>query len=142
MTNTKPKHRHRARRLVLQGLYQWEISGNDISEIETNLLLENTQRVFDQDYFHECLHGIPSQASELDELLTAYTDRDLQEVTPVELAILRMGAYELKHRIDVPYKVVLNEAVELCKVFGANESHKFINGILDKLAQQVRKEEL
>ena len=141
MVNTKAKYRHRARRLVLQGLYEWQISENNINEIEVNLLLENTQRVFDQEYFHQSLHEISAQVSDLDELLSPYLDRSLQEITPVELAILRMGAYELKQRIDVPYKVVLNEAVELCKVFGATESHKYINGILDKLAQQLRKEE-
>ena len=142
MAEIKPKHRHRARRLVLQGLYEWQISGNSISDIETNLLIENQHRVFDQEFLHQFLHGILTETSELDAIFNEYLDRNLDEITPVELAILRMGVYELKHRLDVPYKVVLNESVELCKIFGASESHKYINGILDKAAQQLRKGEI
>lgn len=142
MTLIKPKHRHRARRLVLQALYQWQVSGNNLQDIETTLLIDNQDKVFDREYVQQFLRGIPQELTDTDNLFLGFLDRKLDEVTPIELAILRMGVYELKHRLDVPYKVVLNEAVELCKLFGATESHKYINGVLDKAAHQLRKEEL
>ena len=88
------------------------------------------------------LHGIPASISELDEKLTPCLDRSIESVDPVERAILRLGAYELINRLEVPYRVVINEAVELAKVFGAEQGHKYVNGVLDKLAHQVRKAEI
>jgi N utilization substance protein B len=142
MTLIKPKHRHRARRLVLQALYQWQVSGNSLHDIETTILIDNQDKAFDREYVQQFLRGIPQELADTDSLFLGFLDRKLEEITPIELAILRMGVYELKHRLDVPYKVVLNEAVELCKLFGATESHKYINGVLDKAAHQLRKEEL
>jgi len=92
----------------------------------------------DQEYFTEVLRGVPRSKSELDGHIEKHTDRLVNQMTPVEIAILRMGAYELMHRIDVPYKVIINEGVELSKSFGANEAHKFVNGVLDKMAQELR----
>ncbi len=141
MTDIKPRHRHRSRKLVLQGLYQWQISGNDIKDIEEHLLIENQDKKFDREFVSQFLSGIPKSLTQTDELFTQYLDRSINEITPIELAVLRMGVYELKHRLDVPYKVVLNEAVELCKVFGATEGHKYINSILDKVANDIRQAE-
>jgi len=92
----------------------------------------------DMEYFHEILHGVPRELSALDEIITPLLDRDTEEMTPVELSILRLATYELAHRIDVPYKVVINEAVELAKSFGATDGHKYVNGVVDKIAQLVR----
>jgi N utilization substance protein B len=96
----------------------------------------------DTEYFRDILRGVPRELTQLDEMLNPCLSRGMNEVTPVEKAILRLAAYELVHRIDVPYRVVINESVELSKKFGATESHKFINGALDKLAQQVRMVEI
>jgi len=138
----KPKHRQRARRMVLQALYQWQISGNAMEDIEANILLENEEKTFDREYLKQFLQGIPEELTETDNLFKDFLDRSFEDVTPIELAILRMGVYELKYRLDVPYKVVLNEAVELCKTFGASESHKYINGVLHKVAEVCRQEEV
>jgi N utilization substance protein B len=96
----------------------------------------------DLEYFHDILHGVPREKSELDDKFLPFLDRRLDELTPVELAILRLSTYEMAHRIDVPYKVVINEAVELSKTFGANDAHKYVNGVLDKLAQRERMVEI
>lgn len=140
MTANKPNpgQRRKARKLALQALYQWHVAGAPISQIEAEFLTDNDMTKVDREYFSEVLHGVPSSKSELDGYIEKYIDRALKDLTPVELAILRMGAYELIHRIDVPYKVIINEGVELSKAFGANEAHRFVNGILDKLAQELR----
>jgi len=96
----------------------------------------------DLEYFHDILHGVPREKAELDAKIEKLLDRRLDELTPVELAILRLGAYEMVHRLDVPYKVVINESVELAKTFGATDGHKYVNGILDKLAQRDRMVEI
>src|SRR5699024_11474088 len=95
----------------------------------------------DRRYFHALLHGVPAQVGGLDEALRPFLDRPVQELSQVEKAILRMGAFELKERIDVPYRVVINEGIELAKVFGAEDSFKYVNGVLDKLARRLRSAE-
>jgi N utilization substance protein B len=92
----------------------------------------------DFEYFHEILHGVPRELTSLDKIISPLLDRNTEELTPVELSILRLATYEMIHRIDVPYKVVINEAVELAKSFGATDGHKYVNGVVDKIAQQVR----
>ena len=92
----------------------------------------------DREYVHDLLHGVLGQVKTLDELLTPYLDRRVEELSQVEKAILRLGAFELKERQDVPYRVVINEGIELAKVFGAEDSFKYVNGVLDKLARQLR----
>lgn len=145
MMNKKPNpyHRHRARRLLVQALYQWQMSQANIADIELQYLSneENTKKL-DIDYFREILHAIPGAIDTLEELLIPHLDRPLKNLDPIELTILRLGSYELTQRIDIPYKVVLNEALELAKIYGAEDSHKYINGILDKLAKQVRQLEV
>jgi len=135
---SKPSTRKKARRYAVQGIYQWHMSGTEIKEIELQFLESINQNKVDVAYFREILVGTLSQIKELDALLEPYLDRPFDEINPVELSVLRLACYELKERLDVPYKVVINEALELDKTFGATDGHKFVNGILDKLARQLR----
>lgn len=134
----KPSLRKKARRYAIQGIYQWHLSGNPINEIEMQFLETINQAKVDIEYFREILVNTLSSVAQMDELLTPYLERDFNDVNPVELSVMRLACYELKERMDIPYKVVINEAVELTKTFGASEGHKFVNGILDKLAKQLR----
>lgn len=136
--------RSRARRLAMQGLYEWQISDNVPQDILKGYQQQRQQEIKDADveYFQTLLFGVPNHLDELDQALSPHVSRPLKEVDPVELAILRQAAYELIYRLDVPYRVVINEAVELAKVFGAESGHKFVNGILDKLAANVRSAEV
>jgi len=133
--------RRKARRLILQALYQWQLSGGELYEIEAQFRAEFIGKT-DWDYFHEVFNAIPPQADELLGLVAPHLDRAVKALDPVERAILLIGAFELKHRLDIPYRVVINEGVELAKSFGATESHKYINGVLDKLARTLRPQEL
>jgi N utilization substance protein B len=133
-----PGARRKARHFAMQALYQWEMAGANLSKIEVEFLTDNDMTHVDTEYFRDILRGVPKDLDQLDEMLEPCLSRGIHEVTPVEKAILRLAAYELVHRIDVPYRVVINESVELSKKFGATESHKFINGALDQLAQNVR----
>ncbi|WP_303291759.1 transcription antitermination factor NusB [Marinobacter sp. SS5-14b] len=137
---SKPKagDRRRARALAMQGLYQRHFSKTPISDIEAEFMVDNDMSKVDVMYFRDVLRGVHREQAELDKLLEPFLDRPLQEVDPVELAIVRLGAYELKHRIDVPYKVVINEGIEMAKRFGGTEGHKFVNSILDKLSRRLR----
>ena len=127
-----------ARRLALQALYQWQVAGQDLREIEGQFLQRDESHESDLGYFHDLLHGVPEQLDRLDRELGAFLDRPLGEVDPVERAVLRMGAYELLLRSDIPYRVVINEAVELAKRFGAEQGHRYVNGVLDRLARRLR----
>lgn len=130
--------RSKARRFALQALYQWQMGGLAVSEIEAQFVQDNEMGKVDTGYFHTLLQEVASRAAQLDAHLAPLLSRPIDEVDPVERAILRMATYELSERIDIPYKVVINEAVELAKVYGADQSHKYINGVLDKVAQQTR----
>ncbi len=134
----KPSMRKKARKYAVQGIYQWHLSGNPIKDIEFQFLETINSKKVDVVYFQEILVNCLTSISEIDELLTPNVNRDLSEVNPVELAVIRLATYELKNRIDVPYKVVINEALELTKTFGAEEGHKFVNGVLDKMAKELR----
>lgn len=134
-------HRKKARSFLVQALYQWQISDYPLNEIEAQYRADNTGKV-DWDYFHELFTGIAGAADELDSSFAGFLDRDIQKLNPIELSILRIGAYELAKRIDIPYRVVINECVDLAKKFGATESHKYVNGVLDKLAKQHRSVEI
>ncbi|WP_068857505.1 transcription antitermination factor NusB [Perlucidibaca aquatica] len=136
-----PSARRKARRFALQGLYEWQLSGNPSYEIEARYRVENAMHKVDLDYFHELLSRIPTLTETLDALFEPFLDRAFETLDPVELATLRIGTYELKHRLDVPYRVVINEGIELAKTFGASESHKYINGVLDQLAATLRPHE-
>lgn len=136
-----PAARRKARRFVMQAMYQWQMTGNDIADIELQFRRDNDMRKVDLEYFHDLLHGIPARVDVLDDALQPLLDRKLEELSPVEKAILRLGAYELFDRIDVPYRVVINEGIELAKMFGADDSFKYVNGVLDKLARSARSAE-
>ena len=139
--NSRPKlslaQRRKARRLIMQALYQWQIAKTEPRVIEAEFRQENPGKI-DWDYFSEVFLEIPRQVDHLNAHLKPLLDRAVDALDPVERALLYLGAYELAYRIDVPFKVVINEAVELAKVFGATDSHKYVNGVLDKLAAILR----
>jgi len=130
--------RRKARHYALQALYQWHMAGATASDIEAEFRTDYDFAVVDLEYFQALIHGVPPLVEELDELLKPLLDREVQELDPIERSLLRMGGFELRDRIDVPYRVVINESVALAKKFGAAESYKYINGVLDKLARQLR----
>jgi len=133
-----PAQRRKARQYAVQALYQWQLTGASLTEIEMEFMEDNDMKSVDVGYFSELVHKVPAMLAELDAILEGCLDRGKDDHTPVELSILRLAAYELKERIDVPYKVVINEAVDLSKRFGAADAHKYVNGVLDKLARQLR----
>ncbi len=130
--------RSRAREQAVQALYQWQLTGQNLSEIDAQFLEEPEAIRIDIPYFKTLLHGVPKHLSALDEALRELLDRAIENVDPVERAILRLGAYELLYQPEVPYRVVINEAVELAKTFGSEQGHRYVNGVLDKLAQKTR----
>lgn len=134
--------RSRARRLAMQALYQWQMTGQNVADIEAQFLTERDMAGADLSYFQELLHQIPVRLTDLDGEIAPLLDRKLEQVDPVERAVLRIGTYELIARPDVPYRVVINEAVALTKLFGAEQSHRYINGVLDKLARRLRQAEM
>ena len=136
--SAKPAARKKARRFAVQALYQWHMTGANLTDIEAQFRAENDFKKTDTEYFHMLLHGIPSCVHDVDAGFEKYLDRDKKDLDRVELAILRVGVYELLKRLDVPYRVVINEGIELAKTFGATESHKYVNGILDKASQALR----
>lgn len=138
MQQPSPSARRYARRAILQALYQWQLGGASASEIELYFFVHQKMDKVDRAYFSELLKAIIAQSAELDELLQPALDRKVEELTPVERAILYLGSYELKERLDVPYKVVINEGVKLAKDFGAQDSFKYINGVLDRLSLSLR----
>lgn len=131
-----------ARSLGMQALYQWHLAGQGLHEIEAQFRVDNDFRGVDGNYFHELLNGVIRDRGEIDGLLLPHLSIPFDELDPVELAILRLSTYELLKRHDVPYRVVINEGVELAKVFGATDGHKFVNGVLDKLAPELRSAEV
>ena len=134
----KTSTRTRARRLALQGLYEWQVSDNKPAEIETQYLIEKETGNVDVGYFRELIRKIPLNCEELDGHIAPLISRPLHEVDLVELAVLRLGTYELVFHPEIPYRVVINEAVELAKMFGADQGHRFVNGIMDRLAASLR----
>ena len=134
----KPAARRRARECAVQALYAWQLSHNYIADIESQFLAEQDVTDVDIAYFRELYSGTATHAAEMDQLMAPYLSRQLDELGHVERAILRLALFELSKRQDVPYKVAINEAIELAKTFGAEESHKFVNGVLDKAAPAIR----
>lgn len=136
--NALAAQRRKARHFGLQALYQWTLSGATLSDIEAEFRVDNDFRHTDGDYFSAVLRGVTSDVDALEALFAPALDRSLEDLDPIERNLLRLGTYELRDRIDVPYKVVINEAVSLAKKFGATESHRYINGVLDKVARDLR----
>lgn len=129
-----PAARSRARRRALQAVYAWQISGNRIDAVIDQFRHEQDMQIADLEYFEDIVRGVARCHAELDEAMTPYLDREAERVDPIERAMLRIAAYELRDRIDVPYRVVINEAVETTKRFGSEHGHTYVNGVLDKLA--------
>lgn len=134
----KPAARRRARECAVQALYSWQLSHNDIADVEYQFLAEQDVKDVDVVYFRELLSGVATNSAYLDGLMSPYLTRQLEEIGQVEKAVLRVALFELAKRSDVPYKVAINEGIELAKTFGAEDSHKFVNGVLDKAAPQIR----
>lgn len=134
--------RSRARRCIVQALYQWQLTGRDAAALDPQFFIEEGEGEIDRAFFDELLAEILAQVDALDALIEPLLDRPLAEVDPVELAILRLGADELRRHPETPFRVVINEAVELAKMFGAHHGHKYVNGILDRLAVRLRPKEV
>ena len=131
--------RRRARECAVQALYSWAISQNSPEIIELNFMTEQDMKGVDTPYFRKLFRQTVENVEAVERTMQGYLDRGLAELDPIEKAILRLAVYELQFEADVPYKVVINEAIEVAKVFGADESHKYINGVLDKIAPLVRR---
>jgi transcription antitermination protein NusB len=134
--------RRRSREYALQGLYEWLISGTEAAAIDSHMREDEAFGKCDSTHFDALLHGCIDQASALDEVLGRHVDRPTQELSPIEHAALMIGAYELMHCIDIPYRVVINEGVELAKSFGGTDGHRYVNGVLDKAALDLRQVEV
>lgn len=133
--------RSRARRRALQAVYAWQMSGNSMAKVMEEFRHEQDMEVADLEYFEDLLRGVNEHCADLDASIAPFLDRGVAQVDPIERAALRLAAYELRYRIDVPYRVVINEAIEVTKRFGAEHGHTYINGVLDKLAAQTRQAE-
>jgi len=130
--------RTRSRSLAVQAIYRWQVTGDNVGDIVSDFLAEQDHKKFEVDYFRSLVSAVPARLDELDGFISPLLDRNIESVDLVERAVLRLGTYELWKNIEVPYKVVINEYVELAKIFGADQGHKYINGVLDKLAKSLR----
>lgn len=136
------KGKRQARKLIVQALYQWQMSGHTIAEIEAQFRAVNKMDKIDVDYFCRLLHGIPQRLINLEEQFKPFLDRALTDLNPIELAVLRLGAFELLYCPEVPYRVILDEAISLTKAFGSNDGYRYVNGVLHSLAKQTRQTEM
>jgi len=127
-----------ARRYAMQAVYQWQLKGQDEDLVDLHFIVEKDRNKIDKAYFEELVYQVTERVAELDEEISPLLDRPVLEIDPVERAVLRLGTYEFMSKLDVPYRVVINEAVELSKRYGTENGHKYINGILDKLAKKLR----
>jgi N utilization substance protein B len=135
----RPKSsRRRSREFAVQGLYEWLVSGAEASLVDAHVREQEGFDKCDSAHFDALLHGCIAEASDIDAALTRHVDRKTSDLSPVEHGVLMIGVYELKHCIDIPYKVAINEAVELAKSFGGTDGHKYVNGVLDKAAVDLR----
>lgn len=130
--------RTQSRRVALQALYQWQLNAEEPATISRQFSEAGLLSGVDLPLFNDLVSQVMNRVEELDDLISPLLDRSVSRIDPVEKNIMRMGAYELQSKVEIPYKVIINECVELAKRFGADESHKYVNGILDKLAQNIR----
>lgn len=135
----KVSPRRRARECAVQALYSWYISQNSIEQVELAFVTDQDMQGVDMPYFRKLLRGTVENIDVIDDILRPYLDRADNELDPIERTILRLAGYELKFELDVPYKVAINEAIEVAKVFGSDDSHKYVNGVLDKLAPALNR---
>ena len=130
--------RRRAREFALQGLYEWLLAGSDAGVVDAHMREQDGFDKCDSAHFDALLHGCITEAAALDEVLSRHVDRPTEELSPIEHGVLLLGAFELRQCLDVPYKVAINEAVELAKSFGGTDGHKYVNGVLDHAAVDLR----
>jgi N utilization substance protein B len=130
--------RHNARRYAVQAMYVWQMANTPLSEIEIDFMKYHIEKKVDMAYFKLLLHKVPEEKTNLDAVMKPYLGRLQDEIDPIELAVLRIATYELVHCQDIPYRVVINEALELTKQFGSTDGFKFVNGVLDKVARKIR----
>ncbi|MDD0825047.1 transcription antitermination factor NusB [Mannheimia sp. AT1] len=135
----KVSPRRRARECAVQAIYSWYISQNTVEEVELAFIADQDMKGVDMPYFRKLFRGVVDNVELIDEILRPYLDRNESDIDPIERSILRLSGYELKFEHDVPFRVVINEGIEVAKVFGSDDSHKYINGILDKLAPALGK---
>ena len=136
-----PVHRTRARRRAMQALYAWQMSGGNAQQVIAQFAHEQAHEIADLEYFEDLVRGVLRHRGELDAALADHLDRGVDEVDAIERAALRIAAYELLHRPDVPYRVVINEAIDSTKRFGSEHGHTYVNGVLDKAAAALRSNE-
>ncbi len=134
--------RNKARQAAVQAIYQWQMTEQPPDQIENHFISDHELSGVDLDYFHHLVREVPLHWHQLDDHLMPHLDRTIDEVDPVERAILRISTFEFEFHPEIPYKVVLNEAVELAKIFGAEHGHKFVNAVLDKVAAKLRSHEI
>lgn len=134
--------KRKARKLALQALYQWLMSGSELHEIEAQFRVINNMDKVDVDYFCRILHGVPAHVENVEERISPFLDREITGLNPIELTVLRIGAFELIYCPEIPYKVVLDESISLTKEFGSQDGYRYVNGVLNSLAQQVRSIEI
>ena len=139
---SKTKAKQKARKLLVQALYSWDLGGTDLETIEVNFHLENDMSKVDTELFKTILFGAPQNLEQIDGAFQKYLDREQEKLDPVSRAILRLTTYELIFSIEVPYKVAINEGVNLAKTFGPTDAFKFINGVLDRVAADTRAVEI
>jgi N utilization substance protein B len=135
---SKSRERQKARRMLVQALYSWDVGGTDLETIEAEFHHDNNMTKVDNKLFHNILFGVPKNLGEVDSAFESYLDRENKQLDPVSRAILRLSTFEMLYSIDVPYKVVINEGVNLAKTYGPTDAFKFINGVLDKIAVEKR----
>jgi len=139
---SKPKEKQKARRMLLQALYSWDVGGTDLVDIEAEFHTDNDMSKVDTALFHTILFGVPKNLAQIDGTYSSYLDRENKQLDPVSRAVLRLSSYDMVFSIDVPYKVVINEGVNLAKTYGPTDAYKFINGVLDKVAIEHRAAEV
>jgi N utilization substance protein B len=130
--------RRRSRELAVQGIYQWKLTGADLAQVEKQMREEKNLGNYDVKFFSELLRGVLMQHADIEVAIAPHLDRPLDELSPVELSVLMLAAYELLQHPEIPYRVIINEAIDLAKTYGGTDGHKFVNGVLDKLAAKVR----
>jgi N utilization substance protein B len=133
--------RSMARKLAMQALYQWQMTSHEANDISSQFIASEEFGGADREYFDELLRGCIKGKEDIDAAIKPFIDRPLEQLDPVETAIIMIGMYELRSRLDVPYRVVINEAVDLAKRFGATDAHKYVNAVLDRAAREIRASE-
>lgn len=137
-----PAARSRARRRALQAVYAWQLSGSSMNKVLEQFRDEQDMEIADLEYFEDLLRGLEAHLAQVDEALAPFIDRPLEQVDPIERGVLRLAVYELLHRLDVPYRVIINEAIEIAKRFGSEHGHTYVNGVLDRAAAGLREVEV